>query len=60
LSRESRRPLRKTRLRDTCNSGELFETCAFVVVAESSLRKKSHGEQDASQQREKREREFPE
>jgi hypothetical protein len=46
-------------LRDAGNSAELFETCAFVVVAESSLRKKTHGEQDASQQREEREREFP-
>jgi len=60
LSRESWRPLGRTRLRDAGNSGELFETCALVIIAESPLRKKSHGEQDASQQREEREREFPE
>ena len=47
------------RLRDASDGGELFETYALVVGAERSFRKKIHGEQNAHQEREKREREFP-
>jgi hypothetical protein len=47
-------------LGDAGDGGELFETYALVVGAEGPFRKKTHGEQDAHQQREKSEREFPE
>ncbi len=58
--RRSGCPLGEAGLGDPGNRSELFETRALIVTTERSFRKEVHGEQDAHQQREKHEREFPE
>jgi len=60
LSGGSGCPLGRARFGDARDGGEFLEAHAFILAAKSALGKKVHGEQNAHQQSEKREREFPE